>query len=321
MTILVWCSCPIVSITSRGTVGAVDGERIQALLSAMQKEGLIERLSDNRVRLTMAAWSRLEQSPSQTPTVDISTLGGYDSAAEAAFPLSETIDALCPSCGPHRKADVLTRHVQGPDYDDERYPGDEDTIDDYRILKCRGCEGVYVQRVTFTYDVNLVGKDDFDPRTGEYNPQFDPTTTYWPAPRRRKPPDWLVKVSDQVVRGLLEEVYTALDADLRSIAAMGLRAALDRTFDLAGAHPADGFAQKLAVLEAHGVIAAKEKEVLVIITDAGSAAAHRGWKPEPEQLDNILDTTQGLLHRVALLGPAARKLKRRVPPRPKRPRK
>jgi hypothetical protein len=140
-------------------------------------------------------------------------------------------------------------------------------------IQCRGCEAIYVQRITFTYDLGLVGKDDIDPKTGEYNPQFDPTTTYWPAAPRRKPPDWLVKVNDLPVRGLLEEVYKALDADLRSIAAMGLRAALDRTFDLAGAHPADGFAQKLAALEAQGVIAAEEKKVLLIITDAGSAAA------------------------------------------------
>jgi hypothetical protein len=106
-------------------------------------------------------------------------------------------------------------------------------------------------------------------------------------------------VSDQVLHGLLEEVYEALDADLRSIAAMGLRAALDRTFELAGADPAFGFAQKLATLEAQKVIAANEKELLLIMTDAGSAAAHRGWKPDLEELDSILAATEGLLQRVA----------------------
>jgi hypothetical protein len=210
-----------------GVVGAVSGERVEALLNLMQKEVLIERLSDNRVRLTMAAWKRLEeQSPAQTPTVYVSTLGGCESAAESAFPLDEIIEAHCPNCGPHRKADVLRRYIEGPDSGDEHYPGEDETIDDYRILKCRGCEAVYVQRITFTYDMELVDKDDFDPKTGEYNPQFDPTTTYWPAPSRRKPPAWLGKIQDQVIRALLEEVYEALDADLRSIAAMGLRAVI-----------------------------------------------------------------------------------------------
>jgi hypothetical protein len=304
-----------------GVVGAVDSERIEALMSAMQKEGLIERLSNNRARLTMAAWKRLEQSPAQTPTVDVLTWGGYESAAEAAFPLDEIIEAHCPNCGPHRKADVLRRYIEGPDYGDEHYPGYDETIDDYRILKCRGCEAVYVQRTTFTYDMELVDKDDFDPKTGEYNPQFDPTTTYWPAPSRRKPPVWLVKVNDQALRGLLEEVYEALNADLRSLAAMGIRAVLDRTFEFAGADPGDNFGKKLGALETQGHIGSREKADLLIMTDAGSAAAHRGWKPEPEELDSILEATETLLQRVALQGAAAKKIKERVPPRPKSPKK
>lgn len=62
---------------------------------------------------------------------------------------------------------------------------------------------------------------------------------------------------------------------------------LDKTFELAGADPNHGFAQKLTALEEQTVIAANEKELLLIMTDAGSAAAHRGWKPEPEDLDSI----------------------------------
>jgi hypothetical protein len=60
---------------------------------------------------------------------------------------------------------------------------------------------------------------------------------------------------------------------------------------------------------------------MLIMTDAGSAASHRGWKPEPEQLDTILAATEGLLQRVALLGAAAKKIKKRVPPRRKKPKK
>jgi Domain of unknown function (DUF4145) len=285
-----------------GVVGAVNGERIEALMSAMQKEGLIERLSDNRVRLTMAAWDRLDQSPRQTSTVHVSTLGSHETLAEQAFPLDEIIKAHCPNCGPYRNATVLRRYIDAPDPDfDEEYPEQNGTIDDYRILCCRGCGEVYVQRVNFTFAPMSLSEDDFDPKTGEYNPEFDPTTTYRPAPPRprRKPPAWLGKIQDQVIRGLLEEVYEALDADLRSIAAMGLRAVLDRIFEFAGADPELGFAKKLAALETQGDIGSREKENLLIMTDAGSAAAHRGWKPEPEELDSILEATETLLQRVA----------------------
>ena len=112
--------------------------------------------------------------------------------------------------------------------------------------------------------------------TGEYTSAEDQKITYWPSPMRREPPRWLVEINDGIIRDLIKEVYDALNANLRSIAAMGVRAVLDRTFELAGADAEHGFAQKLASLESQGVISTSEKELLLIITDAGSAAAHRG---------------------------------------------
>lgn len=311
-----------------GVVGAVDGERIEALMSAMDKEGLIERPSNNRVRITITGWKRLDQLPkhdfdgySATPVVK-GTASGSGSAEEAAFPLPEIIEAWCPRCNGDRKADVMARYIEGrPEYETLIDEGEVDVdVDDYRVLKCRGCDKVYVQRVRLKFISGADVDQYFDPATGEYSYAYA-MTSYWPSPQvpGREPPLWLEKIQDQVLHSLFEEVYAALKAELLSLAAMGVRAALDRTFELAGADPAHGFAQKLSALEAQGVIAAKEKELLLTMTDAGSAAAHRGWKPEPEELDSILDTTEGLLQRVALLGPAAAEIRKRVPPRPKSP--
>jgi hypothetical protein len=155
--------------------------------------------------------------------------------------------------------------------------------------------------------------------TGEYKHVLEPETTYWPAPSRRKLPRWVEEIGDRTLRDILKEVYAALNADLRIIAAMGVRAALDRTFELAGAEPALTFAGKLTALEERRVIGASEKELLLIMADAGSAASHRGWKPEPAELDSILDATEALLQRIALLGPAAQKIRERLPPRPTKP--
>lgn len=66
-------------------------------------------------------------------------------------------------------------------------------------------------------------------------------------------------------------------------------------------------------------IGQSEKKILLVMTDAGSAAAHRGWRPEPEHLDKILEATEALLHRLVVLGPAAAKLRETVPPRPRPP--
>jgi hypothetical protein len=71
-------------------------------LNAMQNEGLIERLPDSSVHLTMAAWNRLDPPPRQTPVVDVLPLVGHKSAAEVTFQLDEIIEAHCPNCGPRR---------------------------------------------------------------------------------------------------------------------------------------------------------------------------------------------------------------------------
>ena len=300
-----------------GIVGALDGERVKLLLDHMQNEALIERLSDNRIRLTVAAWRRLPGSqPQPSPTSNISSADldflGSRSMAEAAFPIPDKIKAHCRYCGPSRNAEVVSRHVETQDDDEMESCG---IIDDYRILRCGGCSGVYVQRINF-----FAFYDDikFDQRTGEYSNVDDMEIEYWPAPSRREPPVWLLKIDDHVIRSLMDEIYSALDADLRTVGIMGIRAVLDRTFELAGADPTQGFAEKLTALEKLGVISRTEKELLLIITDAGSAASHRGWKPEAEELDSILDATQALLQRIALLGTAAKKMGERMPPRPKR---
>jgi hypothetical protein len=125
-----------------GVVGAVDGERIEALMREMQKENLIEWLSDNRVRLTQAGWSRLGQSARMTQTVDsILTWEEDDHSADMAYLVSEcfclddTISAHCPNSGPDRKTNVLKHHIEyellAPEHSNTLY-----WINDYRILKC-----------------------------------------------------------------------------------------------------------------------------------------------------------------------------------------
>nr|WP_139231407.1 hypothetical protein [Aliiroseovarius crassostreae] len=49
--------------------------------------------------------------------------------------------------------------------------------------------------------------------------------------------------------------------------------------------------------------------------EAGNAAAHRGWAPTKEQLAVILDTVEGLLHRLLVLPTLAEELKEAVPDR------
>jgi len=141
--------------------------------------------------------------------------------------------------------------------------------------------------------------------------------TYWPAPTRRKRPEWIHQLEDDTLRDLLDEVYGALDADHRVLAAIGTRTALDRAMVLKGAMESSGFSEKLTELKKAGVISHQEQDLLTTLTDAGSAAAHRGWRPTPKELNTLMDGVEVFLHRTLILGSAIDAMKNDVPPRPK----
>src|SRR5690606_4361918 len=88
--------------------------------------------------------------------------------------------------------------------------------------------------------------------------------------------------------------------------------------ELAGADAGAGFEEKLRFLRQERIIGDSEHDILQVMTDAGSAAAHRGWRPAPEQLETILDSAEAILHRITVMTPRAARLRQSVPPRPPR---
>jgi hypothetical protein len=286
-----------------GIAGAVDGIAFARLLEWASTEGLVELSNDGKIAvLTPKAW---EDEPSQKILEPI---------------VSTTNDEIqvckghCPKCGADRHAEIVASHEEHSKYNE----GLIWTNETFNILKCRGCGEIYVQR---QYQFSEDEEYDCDPRTGEFVTTIEPHITYWPAPARRNRPDWLNQLPDDALRELLYEVYGALDADHRVLAAIGTRTALDRAMTLKGATEVLGFGEKLGELKAAGVISQQEKELLTTLTDAGSAAAHRGWRPEPNMLDTIMDGTEAFLQRALILGAAIDAIKKDVPPRPSRPKR
>jgi Domain of unknown function (DUF4145) len=243
--------------------------------------------------------------------------------------LPSPIKGHCPNCGPGRLADVVGHHHSR--YDDET-SGIWGEVD-YRILQCRGCELAYFQ----TDEIDSEHWEN-DPDTGEmYIPH---KITHWPAPpaspvlSKRKRPDWAspkfnldsvpfgvdseLFAIDYDLASLFDDIYVALNNDLRVLSAIGIRMAFDRASELLGVDPAKSFAEKLLELVKHGRIGVSEKDTLDILTDAGSAAAHRGWKPKLEELDTMMNIIETFLYRTFILDTAAKRLKQNVPARQKR---
>jgi Domain of unknown function (DUF4145) len=235
----------------------------------------------------------------------------------------------CPNCGPDRLADVVGHHHSRYDHEPSGIWGKVD----YRILQCRGCELAYFQR-----DEIFSEDGEADPDTGEY--YIPHRITHWPAPpappapSKRKQPDWAsprfdldseqfgvdseLYAIDSDLASLFDDIYVALNNDLRVLSAIGIRMAFDRASELLGVDPAKSFAEKLVELAKLGRIGVSEKDTLDILTDAGSAAVHRGWKPKPEELDTMMNIIETFLYRTFILDAAAKRLKQNVPARQKR---
>jgi len=227
----------------------------------------------------------------------------------------EVIRGHCPQCGPDRRAEVVAKHEVHWQDDEAPVYG----LSRYRILKCRGCDEVFFQ----TAHVSSADDPEYrtNPYTGDVEDYIPETVTYWPAPSKRNRPSWFHEIScvDATLGSLFDDIYVALNNDLGVLAAIGIRTAFDRASDLLNVEKEQTFGEKLTELVESGWIGSSEKDVLELLTDAGSAAAHRGWKPTPRQLDTIMSIFESFLQRNMILGPEAKKLRQNVPKRKTKP--
>lgn len=278
-------------------VGTSGPDNVKSLIERAQKEGHLELYKrHNTVRLLTNPVRSEEADNRPTPATK----------AQSEVKIEK---GHCPDCGPERSSDVVASHCD--DWAHETIP--IWTRDIYMILKCRGCGATYLKHAHyFSEDEEY----DTDPETGEFQSHIDPTITYWPTPSRRARPNWFDELKDRALKQLLGEVYLALDADQRVLAAIGIRTALDRAMVLLGADESDNFARKLNALQEKELISISDKEILLVLTDAGGAAAHRAWRPEVSELNLILDGAESFLHRTLVYRTSITAMQ--VPPRDKK---
>jgi len=222
----------------------------------------------------------------------------------------EPIKGHCPKCNDLRNSEIVGYYAVS-DSDENIW-----ATTNYRILKCMGCEAVFFQE-EFLFSENIGERRD--PSSGIYDQYIVPEISYWPAPSKRAVPEWFENPSniDSDLHSLLKEVYTALNNDLRVLAAIGLRTAFDKSSELLGIDQGRNFAEKLSDLEINKLIGQKEKDILNVLTDAGNAAAHRGWKPTLTELKTMMDIFETFLYRTFILDTAAQNLKPSIPKRKK----
>lgn len=170
-------------------------------------------------------------------------------------------------------------------------------VDTYTLLQCAVCGQARLRLVEWNSE-NEAG-----------SPQF------FPPPHVRRPPEWLCEL-DEPHRKLLGEVHSALDFGLYGIALMGVRAILDVWVSSQTSYRND-FPGKLAQIATLGGLSARQIEILDSTFDAGSAAAHRGYRPALSDAMAATEAIENLLHQQILM-PRIAKLRASTPPRPRK---
>jgi hypothetical protein len=166
----------------------------------------------------------------------------------------------------------------------------------YSMLECCGCESVSLKYQDW-FSEDYTGEDDI---------------TYYPPRISRRQPSWLHKLPVDM-ESLMSEVYTALQAGSRRLTMMGARAVLEM-FILGKVGDVGNFGQKLIELQKHGYLSSRNAKVLRAALDAGSAAAHRGHQASVEEVQQVIDIVENILH-ADLLESAADQLQQSTPPR------
>jgi Domain of unknown function (DUF4145) len=226
---------------------------------------------------------------------------------------TKTVKGHCPNCIADRNADIVA------EYEKKGSAEDDPTMwytCNHEILRCLGCNEIYYRKeATHAEEYNVVR----NVHTGETEWIYIPKITYRPSPSERRLPSWSAGLwtIDTVLDELMTETYAALNNDARILAAIGLRTIFDHVSEKLGVDPSLSFKAKLVALQQAGHIGASEGETLTVLTDAGSAAAHRGWKPSLPQLATLMMIGESFVYRTILLDGQAKKLKTHIPSKPK----
>lgn len=209
-----------------------------------------------------------------------------------------TTKAHCNTCGGNRNHEIL--HSEKTAWEDPEHPicgGDT-----YEMLKCCGCDNIKLRHTSWCSDTD------------------EQPVNYFPASIFRRNPDWFNELwlelgtNDEFVEPLLREIYVALQHNLPSLAAMGVRSLLEKIM-VSKTGDQGSFINNIAVFEQHGYVSRIQRERLEAILDAGHAAIHRTFKPSNKDVITLVDLTEHIVETVYLHEAKVIALKKRVPPR------
>jgi len=163
----------------------------------------------------------------------------------------------------------------------------------WKISECMGCEkinlNVFMRCSPFEDDVLI---------------HHFPTKDFRPFPM------WITHLNRDSTE-LLSEIYLSLNAGNIRLPLMGARTLLD-LFIVDKIGDVGSFKNKLQKLVDEKYITNSSRELLELALEYGNATIHRGYKPKKEEINDVLDIIENILHAEALTD-KTKELKRSAP--------
>jgi len=225
------------------------------------------------------------------------------------------VKAHCPKCDGERNCTEHGTAYKAWNWGDD-YGNSMNGGVNHSILECLGCETVFYQ----TESWNSEEIDYHHDRFGNGHMEAAKTFATYPKPDAKTKPAWFdaMQKKDAQLHTILSQMYIALDNHAHILTAIALRTALDRGTEVLGIDPAKTFDEKLDALRDGGWIGQSERDILGVVTDAGNAAAHRGWEPDSREVGQLVSSMEVFLHRAFIVGQEALGIRGNIPGKPRR---
>ena len=189
-----------------------------------------------------------------------------------------------------------------------------DGADTYELLKCCGCNNVQLRHSNWF-------SEDFDLSTGKAVLHVK----HYPPPTFREKPKWLytnylshnvifIPEFKDTIEALISEIYIALQNNAPQLALLGIRALLEAIM-IDKVDDRGNFKGNIKEFQKAGYISSKQKEVLEPVLEAGHAAMHRGYKPDPHEVASLMDITESIIETIYINEYRTKNLSKNIPPR------
>jgi hypothetical protein len=227
------------------------------------------------------------------------------------------IKVFCRQCGGDRYHSTVAEKVNEWSEEDTPVYGGER----WAVVECCGC-----RTLTFLHE-RWFSEDTVDT---DHGPEPIIYRTIYPPSPARKLPEWSndqhfmlmeVLVDDAWVFKLHKDVYAAIGLRSLRLSAMGVRAIVEHIVTWK-AGDVGAFLDKLERMRELHLISPSQVHVIFSAFDAGSAAVHRGYGPELQDVYTMLDIAEALIVQFYVETAmakrrevAAAELKKNTPPR------